>query len=196
MATPQKHFALTILGTITHPFQRGLSVKKKCFYRWIHAYLQLHPPSFPLSPSAEMARHSFNDRHPIPFIMWVSLLILLSRCCLELAGSCLQPGHCQMDKHTHTHHMPIFFFLFSLSLSPTSPHTCSPYMMWQIPGHALACPCTLQVTSPILNAGSMARIIAREGTCHMPTSTSFLFLSSHLLPRKNVIYGHRPTLVP
>jgi hypothetical protein len=51
-----------------------------------------------------MARHSFNDRHPIPFIMWVSLLILLSHCCLELAGSCLQPGHCQMDKHTHTPH--------------------------------------------------------------------------------------------
>ena len=98
--------------------------------------------------------------------------------------------------NTHTHHMPIFFFLFSLSLSPTSPHTCFPYMKWQIPGHALACPCTLQVTSPILNAGSMARIIAREGTCHMPTSTSFLFLSSHLLPQKNVTYGHRPTLVP
>jgi hypothetical protein len=69
-------------------------------------------------------------------------------------------------------------------------------MKWQIPGHALACPCTLQVTSPILNTGSMARIIAREGTCHMPTSTSILFLSSHLLPQKNVTYGHRPTLVP
>ena len=123
VATPQKHFALTILGTSTHP-SKGLSVKKKVFFT--HGYMPTS--TFILLPSLSLHQQKW---HVTPLMTDIPFHLscgfhFLSYCPIVVLS--WQALACSRGiakwTNTHTHHMPIFFILLSLSL----PHFTS-YML-------------------------------------------------------------------